>query len=118
MATGNPTSLNRPKPIGVDIDSSFGEQVSFQAWLIKANNSASELISSDDANNRIFTGDKRKGTLQMSWFNVLTWEEGDKVIVSFAGKAYGSGSVVLSGTGSQKISQITGVTTALPGVNM
>ncbi len=112
-----PTTLTRPKPIAFSITVGANPgPIAFEAWNIRTG----EVIQKDKAGQWLKTNVAGKGSLDASWFVTSGWQTGDKIIISYAGKTYGSGSITLtaSTSGSQKISAISAVTTALPAFNM
>ncbi len=115
----NPTTLTRPKVIGVSTSGMAGGQ-GFTAKLYNSSGELRETIYVDKTGNRntLRLSQGGKAAVDMSWFN--TWTAGDKLVVSFTGKVFGSGSVVLTSasSGKQSISQITGISTTMPGVDM
>ena len=109
----NPTILSRPKPIAFSISAASGP-IRFEVWNV----TQGEIIKTDNDEKTLETSATGKGSFDMSWFT--SWVVGDKIIVSYAGKTYGGASLTLTSAsvGSQKISAITAVTTALPAFNM
>lgn len=110
-----PTTLSRPKPIGFTAASGYAVGTAFEAF----NATTGETIRKDSTGKLLTIGSTRNGSFDMSWFS--SWSSGDKLIVMFAGGAYGSGNLTLTNdtNSSQKIATaITATTTALPGVNL
>ena len=113
----NPTTQQQTKPIAFTVAAGFGEKVFFEVFNVNTG----ETIRKDSEGKRLRTGSLKKGVFDADWLTASGWETGHKLIVSVAGKAYGSSSVTLTArtAGSQKLAAtITAVTTALPALNM
>jgi len=109
------TNLSRPKPVKFSITLGTNPgPVAFQVWNVTKD----ETIKTDKEGNQLITSVTGKGLFDASYFT--TWATGDKLIISFSGKSYGSVTLTLTSAtaGSQTISAKSPTTTALPFINM